>query len=109
MPDCFTLLHISYFGLTYDHIHNAIYLMDAAGVAVLQKFLLEDSVFAEVLAEVLEDAVTVLFQIEFVWFLAISCGCKEIQILRDANPAICIKWLVILLADFLIFAPDLIS
>jgi hypothetical protein len=30
--------------------------MDAAGVAVLQKLLLEDSVFAEVLAEVLEDA-----------------------------------------------------
>jgi hypothetical protein len=66
MPDCFTLLHISYFGLTYDHIHNAIYLMDATGVAVLQELLLEDSVFAEVLAEVLEDAVTVLFQIEFV-------------------------------------------
>jgi hypothetical protein len=66
MPDCSTLLHISYLGLTYVHIHNAIYLTDAAGVAVLQKLLLEDSVFAEVLAEVLEDAVTILFQIEFV-------------------------------------------
>ena len=40
--------------------------MDAAGVAVLEKFLVEDPVFAEVLAEVQEDAVTVLFQIEFV-------------------------------------------
>jgi len=32
----------------------------------LRKLLGEDSVFAEVLAEVQEDAVTVLFQVEFV-------------------------------------------
>jgi hypothetical protein len=40
--------------------------VNAAGVAVLQKLLAEDSVFAEVLAEVQEDAVTVLYRIEFV-------------------------------------------
>jgi hypothetical protein len=39
--------------------------VDAACIAVLEKLFVEDSVFAEVLAEVQEDAVTVLFQIEF--------------------------------------------
>jgi hypothetical protein len=43
----------------------------------------------------------------FFWFLAISCGCnRRYKSFWDANPAIWSKWLVILLADFLITAPN---
>jgi hypothetical protein len=39
--------------------------MNSSGVSVFQGLLVEDSIFAEVLAEVQEDAIVVLFRFEF--------------------------------------------
>lgn len=53
--------------------------MDAAGVSVLEKLLVEDAIFAEVLPEIQEDAASILLQVDLVSTYAVGSvvDCKR--------------------------------